>query len=442
MSEIHSRGILLEKKIKNNLGSPMVQTLAKLRVVQSFPANKLKAPSSPNAKEELNPFQPTSKGTEVVQISVSKQPLSNHDESTKNKHISLVNAEGTGARGTDVSVMRPKIMERDLGPSPSEKPSSKSNPSIALENSDRNDTLVYTDQSAQGYSSMQRISSFLPSSLDNQKLTGKDESSEQGSAFDTEESIGSGEKGWDKPRSGMDAVAQDHDLSNDVEFLGAVPQIATSSKDAVRSASGLSSDRQVPLLMPETKKNLDASINKDSIKQRPYQEVAGEFASLNLGSRNNSLSDIPIKPDSELTSSKTLQKRNSRTVKKGDTLMEIALEFSPGNPEDALRTILRLNPNITDMDRIYPGQVIMLSTLNAADQNALTMPEGLHYSRYGTYESWQALEQVVALLTKKNIKYLIVNTPNSVGGSTNEVIIGGYETDDALKAVLGQLDNN
>ena len=47
-------------------------------------------------------------------------------------------------------------------------------------------------------------------------------------------------------------------------------------------------------------------------------------------------------------------------VKNGDTLIGIASRFFPENKVDGVKKILAANPMIDDMNRIYPGQKLII----------------------------------------------------------------------------------
>jgi LysM repeat protein len=112
--------------------------------------------------------------------------------------------------------------------------------------------------------------------------------------------------------------------------------------------------------------------------------------------------DRKQKAESELNNDSNLRQPKPRTVKRGDTLLKIASEFTPNSPEHGLRKILRLNPGSTDLDRIYSGQVIVLSTSDTPNNYEVESAKGgLHYSQYGKCASLRDLKQVMMPLAKK-----------------------------------------
>ncbi len=139
--------------------------------------------------------------------------------------------------------------------------------------------------------------------------------------------------------------------------------------------------------------------------------------------------------------SRNVEMQNVRKVRRGDTLMRIATELAPEDARATLQAILRLNPEITDMDRIYEGQVLRLPSPGASKRGAASADHGPHYAVYGTYQSLQALEPVMNRLARKGVRYLVVNAPSASGAFIHEVIVGGYETSRDLRRALDGLND-
>ncbi|MEJ5363467.1 MAG: AAA family ATPase [Desulfosoma sp.] len=134
------------------------------------------------------------------------------------------------------------------------------------------------------------------------------------------------------------------------------------------------------------------------------------------------------------------ESRGVRIVRRGDTLMRIATELNPQNPGAALQAILRLNPEITDKDRIYEGQILHLPSSRPPGPPLAPGPPAPFYALYGSYPSVQALEPIMNRMAQKGVRYIIVNAPAVPGGFVHEVIVGGYETREDLRRALDLLN--
>lgn len=214
----------------------------------------------------------------------------------------------------------------------------------------------------------------------------------------------------------------------------------TVGESAAVSAPQPSADRARQPLPPQAREHSGPPVEAGPDGPTNHRESQEESSYSPLNSQNRPFQGNSQSPLASSNNGRNLQPQKLRTVKRGDTLMKIASGLAPNNPEDALRRILQLNPSIKDMDRIYPGQVIVLATSEAVDSKPQTTVDGLYYSSYGRFHSWQELQQVMTLLTEQNIKYLVANTPNSADGFSHEVIVGGYETAAALEEALRRLN--
>jgi hypothetical protein len=68
----------------------------------------------------------------------------------------------------------------------------------------------------------------------------------------------------------------------------------------------------------------------------------------------------PVKDSQPVISASLLHKPKSVVVKKGDTVIGIASMFFPNNKVDGVKKILAANPQIDDVNRIYPGQKLVI----------------------------------------------------------------------------------
>lgn len=116
----------------------------------------------------------------------------------------------------------------------------------------------------------------------------------------------------------------------------------------------------------------------------PMPANSEEKSALNNGDRQTEIArcssgdanpDHKQKAESDLNNDSNLRQPKPRAVKRGDTLLKIASEFTPNSPEHGLRKILRLNQGSTDLDLIYPGQVIVLSTSDTLITTRYSQPK-------------------------------------------------------------------
>jgi LysM repeat protein len=122
-------------------------------------------------------------------------------------------------------------------------------------------------------------------------------------------------------------------------------------------------------------------------------------------------------------------------VREGDTLSRIAARWYPDRPDSGLRRILAANPQVTDRDRIHPGQRLILPGLDSPNQG-IQLRDKKYYASYGRYGTLEALNEAMAWLIQNKVRYLVVNTVSSDGVSDQEIVLGGYETSADLEKAL------
>jgi LysM repeat protein len=114
-------------------------------------------------------------------------------------------------------------------------------------------------------------------------------------------------------------------------------------------------------------------------------------------------------------------------IKSGDTLMRIASQWYPDHGSQGLEAILRANPQITNRDLIYPGQVLTIPDLGRSAW-AIQLREDLHYTFYGRFFSAVELQGALTRLVQNGVKHVVLSSMDAQGNTVYQIILGGYET--------------
>ena len=127
-------------------------------------------------------------------------------------------------------------------------------------------------------------------------------------------------------------------------------------------------------------------------------------------------------------------------VQENDTLTGIAGRCFPGHGTLGLVALLLANPQNLNQDMIFPGQKLNLPEIDPSSQT-IKLKEGLFYAFYGQCSSTQAMQKAISELTRQSVRYTILSTEKSDGGSSRRVIIGAYETEEDLEKALLRLED-
>jgi type II secretory pathway predicted ATPase ExeA len=115
-------------------------------------------------------------------------------------------------------------------------------------------------------------------------------------------------------------------------------------------------------------------------------------------------------------------------VKETDkTLTNIVAIRYPGHEKIGIEAVILANPEITNENRIYLGQVIYLPRMNFAD-NQMQLRDNLFYAPYGRYYSVQSLQKDLYWLITQGVHYLVKKTQGPDGSTLYRVFLGGYVT--------------
>lgn len=188
------------------------------------------------------------------------------------------------------------------------------------------------------------------------------------------------------PPEGNSLYPRDRIVERDVDTSSPAVPIATAPQSNVDSAVGPGTHDGVPgaaasqirhsseILAEKDGKTLPGPVMRGAVDQAPAPEPSLE-KTRNMPEANPSppgpVSATVVKRI-DMTGADTRQlERNSafrkttKVVERGDTLMKIAMQWYPYDPERGLIAILEANPTIRDQDLIYPGQILTLPQLDS-----------------------------------------------------------------------------
>lgn len=130
----------------------------------------------------------------------------------------------------------------------------------------------------------------------------------------------------------------------------------------------------------------------------------------------------------------------SYQVTAGDhSLTKIVAAHYPDNEKFGFVAVILANPQITEENLIYPGQMLLLPKINK-NNNIIKLNDNLYYLLYNRYNYVQQLNKTVSMLKGLNIRFVIRQTQQETAGKVYRVYLGGYEREDDLKEALAVIE--
>jgi phage tail protein X len=149
------------------------------------------------------------------------------------------------------------------------------------------------------------------------------------------------------------------------------------------------------------------------------------------------LNDVGKGPDSSPGSSpaRMAPASNELITKAGDTLFRIVNRHYPDNKKLGLEALILANPELTDENKILPGQTLYLPEINP-DNVTIRLRDKLLYTVYGRYESANILKKDSSRLEKREVLFVLRATKDSKRIMVHRVFLGGYATEAELEKAL------
>jgi type II secretory pathway predicted ATPase ExeA len=128
-------------------------------------------------------------------------------------------------------------------------------------------------------------------------------------------------------------------------------------------------------------------------------------------------------------------------IKANDSLSKIALRWYPQNIDLGVEALILANLRNSKEDLIHPGQVLFLPEINFKN-GIIKLRDDLYYASFGHFRSFDTLQKVMSNLSQHKVRYLILNTIDTMGATVHRVILGGYERSADLEKVLKLVKTN
>ena len=125
-------------------------------------------------------------------------------------------------------------------------------------------------------------------------------------------------------------------------------------------------------------------------------------------------------------------------VQVGEGLSQIANQRYPADNQLGLDALILANPEINDIDKIFPGQVLYLPEIDLPKET-IRLKDQRFYAIYGHYQSGASLKIDTSWLEKKQVHFFIRDTKGNRGIVVHRVFVGGYETAEELAEALQSL---
>ena len=119
----------------------------------------------------------------------------------------------------------------------------------------------------------------------------------------------------------------------------------------------------------------------------------------------------------------------------GDSLNRIANRNYPDNKKLGLVALILANPEITNENKILPGQTLYLPEISF-DKETIRLRDKQFYAIYGRYLTSESLKKDTSWLQKKNVHFVLRDTKDSKRNVVYRVFLGGYGTEAELEKAL------
>lgn len=148
----------------------------------------------------------------------------------------------------------------------------------------------------------------------------------------------------------------------------------------------------------------------------------------------------PAKERTDVASSRTRSTRPWQVeVEQADNLASLAARWFPGQEELGLVALLLANPQYLGENRIPAGQKLNLPVIDA-DNHTIQLKEGVFYALLGEYPSVHALQKTLSKLSRKDVRYTVMNNETAQKSSSYQVLIGAYGNQEDLDQALFQVN--
>ena len=179
----------------------------------------------------------------------------------------------------------------------------------------------------------------------------------------------------------------------------------------------------------------------NSLRDKPLQVMAQKTSSegVFLGDQVSSTPDMEGKGELPISQPEESTPHTKWVVRSNESLSKIVSRHYPDHEKIGLEAVILANPDINKEDFITPGQILSLPKINHAT-GEIELPDKSLYVLYGVYTSAASLNNDLAWLAKRDLRYEVRETRGASGVTLNHVFLGGYqksqELQEARKRVL------
>ena len=140
-------------------------------------------------------------------------------------------------------------------------------------------------------------------------------------------------------------------------------------------------------------------------------------------------------PSPMATPAQVLSVSTQLIAQAGDSLNRIVNRNFPDNKKLGLVALILANPEITNENKILPGQTFYLPEISF-DKETIRLRDKQFYAIYGRYLTSESLKKDTSWLQQKNVHFVLRDTKDSKGNVVYRVFLGGYGTEAELEKAL------
>ena len=147
----------------------------------------------------------------------------------------------------------------------------------------------------------------------------------------------------------------------------------------------------------------------------------------------------PPQPDIQSEDSVWSTSINYQVTAKDHSLNKIIAAHYAGNEKFGFAAVILANPQITEENLIYTGQILLLPKIHKGN-NIIKLSDNMHYLFYNRYNNEPLFNKNISMINDFQIRFLIRETQHPTAVKVYWIYLGGYEREDDIKEALRMIE--
>ena len=154
--------------------------------------------------------------------------------------------------------------------------------------------------------------------------------------------------------------------------------------------------------------------------------------------RESATPDLAGKGDLQISGPQDSVPPATWVVKRNENLTKIVASHYGDYEQIGMAAVILANPDLSDEDFIMPGQILSLPKIDCTTEE-IELPDKSLYVLYDIYTSATALNNDLAGLAQRDLRYEVREIRGSNGVTLHHVFLGGYQKGQELQEARKQV---